>query len=92
LLVLFTLASIGSAYLPVLWSIPTEYLNKSAAAASVGMVNAVGSIPGFLGPYLLGYLSTKMGSFTPGLTVLFFTALTGGLLIFCVPKRRIATT
>jgi MFS transporter, ACS family, tartrate transporter len=91
LLVLFTLASIGSAYLPVLWSIPTEYLNKSAAAAAVGMINAVGSIPGFLGPYLLGYLSTKTGSFTPGLTVLFFTALTGGLLIFCVPKRRIGT-
>src|SRR5262249_35754565 len=67
LLVLFTLASIGNAYLPVLWSIPTEYLNKSAAAAAVGMVNAVGSIPGFFGPYLLGHLSTKMGSFTPGL-------------------------
>jgi ACS family tartrate transporter-like MFS transporter len=92
LLVLFTLASIGSAYLPVLWSIPTEYLSKSAAAAAVGMVNAVGSIPGFLGPYLLGHLSTRMGSFTPGLTVLFFTAVTGGLLIFCVPKRKIGTT
>jgi MFS transporter, ACS family, tartrate transporter len=54
LLVLFTLASIGNAYLPALWSIPTEYLSKSAAAAAVGMVNALGSIPGFLGPYLLG--------------------------------------
>jgi MFS transporter, ACS family, tartrate transporter len=92
LLVLFTLASIGNAYLPVLWSIPTEYLSKSAAAAAVGMVNALGSIPGFLGPYLLGYLSAKTGSFTPGLAVLFFTALVGCLLILFVPKRRIATT
>ena len=65
LLVLFTVASIGNSYLPVLWSIPTEYLSKSAAAAAVGMINALGSIPGFLGPYLLGYLSTKTGSFTP---------------------------
>ena len=92
LLVLFTLASMGNAYLPALWSIPTEYLSKSAAAAAVGMVNAVGSIPGFLGPYLLGYLSTKTGSFSPGLTVLLFTAFAGGLLILYVPKRRIATT
>jgi MFS family permease len=87
LLVLFTVASIGSAYLPVLWSIPTEYLSKSAAAAAVGMINALGSIPGFLGPYLFGYLSTKTGSFTPGLAVLMSTALTGGLLILWVPHR-----
>ena len=87
LLVLFTVASIGNSYLPVLWSIPTEYLSKSAAAAAVGMVNALGSIPGLLGPYLFGYLSAKTGSFTVGLSVLMSTALTGGLLILCVPVR-----
>jgi MFS transporter, ACS family, tartrate transporter len=92
LLVLFTVATIGSAYLPVLWSIPTEYLSKSAAAAAVGMVNAIGSIPGFVGPYILGYLSTQTGSFTPGLTVLLCTSLVGGLLILCVPRRKFATT
>jgi ACS family tartrate transporter-like MFS transporter len=86
LLVFFTLASVGNSYLPVLWSIPTEYLSKSAAAAAVGMVNALGSIPGFLGPYLFGYLSTKTGSFTSGIAVLMCTALAGGLLIFCVPS------
>jgi hypothetical protein len=42
---------VGSSYLPVLWSIPTEYLSKSAAAAAVGMINPLGSIPGFFGPY-----------------------------------------
>ena len=70
LLLLLTVASIGNSYLPVLWSIPTEYLSKSAAAASVGLINALGSIPGFLGPYLLGYLSMKTGSFAPGLELL----------------------
>lgn len=87
LLILLTVASIGSSYLPVLWSIPTEYLSKSAAAAAVGMINAVGSIPGFLGPYLFGYLSTKTGSFTLGLAVLVCTSLAGGLIILCVPGR-----
>jgi ACS family tartrate transporter-like MFS transporter len=85
--VLFTLASVGSSYLPVLWSIPTEYLSKSAAAAAVGMINALGSVPGILGPYLLGYLSTKTGSFRPGLALLMCTALAGGLLILCIPGR-----
>jgi len=87
LFVLFTVASIGSSYLPVLWSIPTEYLSKSAAAAAVGMINALGSIPGFVGPYLFGYLSTMTGSFTAGLAVLMCVALTGGLLILGVPRR-----
>ena len=87
LLALFTVASIGSSYLPVLWSIPTEYLSKSAAAAAVGMINALGSIPGFFGPYLFGYLSMKTDSFTPGLAVLMCTAFTGGLVVLSVPVR-----
>ena len=89
LLLLFTVATVGNSYLPVLWAMPTEYLSKSAAAAAVGMINAIGSIPGFVGPYLFGYLSTKSGSFSPGLTVLIFTALAGGLVILCAPKRRV---
>jgi len=87
LVLLLTVASIGSSYLPVLWSMPTEYLSKSAAAAAVGTINALGSIPGFFGPYLFGYLSTKTGTFTSGLLVLVCTALAGGLLIFGVPSH-----
>ncbi len=92
LLLLFTVATIGNSYLPVLWAMPTEYLSKSAAAAAVGMINAIGSIPGFAGPYLFGYLSTKSGSFGIGLTVLMVTALAGGSVVLCVPKRKGATT
>lgn len=92
LLLLFTIATIGNSYLPVLWAMPTEYLSKSAAAAAVGMINAIGSIPGFAGPYLFGYLSTKSGSFGIGLTVLIVTALAGGLVVLYVPKRQGVTT
>jgi ACS family tartrate transporter-like MFS transporter len=88
LLLLFTVATVGGSYLPVLWAMPTEYLSKSAAAAAVGMINAIGSIPGFAGPYLFGYLSTKSGSFSAGLAVLMATALAGGLVVLCAPKSR----
>jgi cyanate permease len=88
LLLLLTVATIGNSYLPVLWAMPTEYLSKSAAAAAVGMINAIGSVPGFAGPYLFGYLSMKSGSFWSGLTVLVVTAVAGGLLVLCVPKRK----
>ncbi len=89
LLTLFTLATIGNAYLPALWAMPTKLLCKSAAAASVGMINAVGSVAGFAGPYLFGYMNTKFGSFSCGLTVLALSSLAAGLLVLRVPKRTL---
>jgi ACS family tartrate transporter-like MFS transporter len=84
---LFTMACMGSAYLPVFWAIPSEILSKSTAAVAIGMINAVGSMAGFASPYLFGYLNTRTGSFSAGLAVLMVSAFAGGLLILFTPKR-----
>ena len=84
---LFTMACMGSAYLPVFWAIPSEILSKSTAAVAIGMINAVGSVAGFASPYLFGYLNTRTGSFSAGLAVLMVSAFGGGLLIVVTPKR-----
>jgi cyanate permease len=89
-LLLIGLATLGNAYLPAMWAMPTEYLTKSAAAAAVGMINAVGSVAGFAGPYLFGYLNTKLGSFSYGLAVLTLTSFSAGLLALRIPKRKLA--
>jgi sugar phosphate permease len=65
---------------------PTSLLGRSAAAAAVGFINAVASIAGFASPYLLGYLSTRTGSFTGGMLAIMAAAIAGSLLIFLVPK------
>jgi len=85
-IVLFTMACLSYAYLPTFWAIPTEVLSQSAAAAAVGMVNAVGSAAGFAGPYLFGYLNTRTGYFSYGLGLMMVSALAGGLLILCTPR------
>jgi ACS family tartrate transporter-like MFS transporter len=85
-LFLFTMVGICVAYLPVFWAIPTEILGESAAAAAVGMINAFGSVAGFAGPYLFGYLNTRTGSLSSGLTMLMVCALAGGLLILFTPR------
>ena len=87
-LLLISLATLGNAYLPALWAMPTEYLTKSAAAAAVGMINAVGSVAGFAGPYLFGYLNTRLGSFSYGLAVLTVTSFAAGLLVLRIPTRN----
>jgi MFS transporter, ACS family, tartrate transporter len=86
-LLLFTLLGIGSSYLPVLWAIPTEILSQKAAAAAVGMISAVGSIAGFAGPYLFGYLNTRTGSFSYGLVVMTLSAVAGGVLMLNTPRK-----
>jgi MFS transporter, ACS family, tartrate transporter len=83
---LFSMVSIGIAYLATFWAIPTEILSQSAAAAAVGMINAFGSIAGFAGPYLFGYLNTRMGSFSYGLGVMLIAALAGGVLMQRTPR------
>lgn len=85
-MLLFTLVAFGFAYLPAFWAIPTEILSESAAAVAVGMINAVGSVAGFAGPYLLGYVNTRTGSFSYGLAVLMVAALVGGVLLLCIPR------
>jgi MFS family permease len=90
--VLFTMVCIAYAYLPTFWAIPTELLRQSAAAAAVGLVNAVGSIAGFAGPYLFGYLNTRTGSFSSGLALMMISALAGALLILCIPRSAQAAT
>jgi len=86
--VLFTLACMTNAFLPVFWAIPTEILNESAAAAAVGMINAVGSLAGFAGPYAFGYLNTRTGSSSYGLALLMVSALAAGMLILVTPGAR----
>ncbi len=88
--VLFSMACMAAAYLPTFWAIPTEILSQSAAAASVGMINALGSIAGFAGPYLFGYLHTRTESFSYGLALMMLSAIGGGLLILFTPRRASA--
>ncbi len=55
---MFCLAAVGMyGYLPGFWSLPTSFLTGTAAAASIGLINSVGNLGGFAGPYIVGYFS-----------------------------------
>jgi ACS family tartrate transporter-like MFS transporter len=71
MIVLFTLAATGlKAYLPAFWSLPSLFLTEAAAASSIGFINSVGNLGGFVGPKVLGLVEKKSGSFVPGITFL----------------------
>jgi MFS transporter, ACS family, tartrate transporter len=54
-------------YQPAFWSLPSLFLTSTAAAGSVGLINSVGNLGGFVGPYFLGFVQKKTGSFVGGL-------------------------
>jgi MFS transporter, ACS family, tartrate transporter len=87
--VLFTLLGISEAFLPVFWAMPTEILSESAAAAGVGLVNAMGSVAGFVGPFAFGYLNNRTGSFSSGLALMMACGIVGGLLVLRVPASQV---
>jgi len=73
------------------WPIPNLFLGSAAAAASIGLINACGNAGGFVGPYLIGYLTDKTGGFGASLLFLAACSVASGLLILCVrfaPRER----
>jgi ACS family tartrate transporter-like MFS transporter len=77
------------AYQPCFWALPTITLGESAAAASIGMINALGNLGGFAGPLLMGYLVSKTGSFTTGLGWLLANLVVAGILVLFLRGHKL---
>jgi MFS transporter, ACS family, tartrate transporter len=78
------------AYLPAFWTLPTAFLGKDGAAVAIGLINSLGNLGGFAGPYLFGYLKTATGNFRSGLWVLACSTACAGLLALTIriPRRK----
>lgn len=80
----FMLAAAGfKSYLPAFWSLPNLILTEAAAAGAIGLINSVGNLGGFLGPYVLGKVQTVTGSFVGGLLFLAVsTSISAAIVLF----------
>ncbi|HEY0569626.1 MAG TPA: MFS transporter [Xanthobacteraceae bacterium] len=58
------------ANLPVFWTLPTAFLSGAAAAAGIAVINSVGNLAGFAGPFAMGWIKDHTGSYTGGLLLL----------------------
>lgn len=80
---LFTVALLGlKAYMPAFWAMPSLLLTEAAAAGSIGLINSVGNLGGFVGPSLLGFIKTRTNSFLPGLLYLCVSMIISATIIF----------
>ena len=85
-----TLATMGIlTAIPLFWSLPTAFLGGTAAAAGIAMINSVGNLAGFLGPYLMGLLKQLTASNDAGLYMMAGCMALGGLLALSLPKALV---
>jgi nitrate/nitrite transporter NarK len=63
-----TVALVGmNAARAVFWTIPSRFLTGIASAGGLAFINSVGTIGGFVGPWLMGLLKNRTNSFSAGL-------------------------
>ncbi len=84
-----TVAAVGlNSHFGAFWAIPQTYFSGLAAAGGVGLINLVGNIGGFVGPYMTGYLTERSGQFDWAILLWVVALLIGTLLILSLPKSK----
>jgi ACS family tartrate transporter-like MFS transporter len=66
----------------VFWTLPTAWLSGTAAAGAIALINSIGNLAGFGGPYLIAWVKEATGSTSTGLLVLAVLPLLAGILVF----------
>lgn len=70
------------------WSMPTALLSGTAAAAGIALINSVGNLGGFFGPYIIGVVRTSTGQFQGGLLMVAGALAVSGALALTVKFGR----
>ncbi len=78
----------GFGCLPVFWTLPTTFLSGAAAAGGIAIVNAIGNLSGFFGPYLMGYLKDQTGGYEAGLQCLAAMGFVAMLIVLVLRHDR----
>src|SRR5262245_49290032 len=70
------------------WATATAHLRLASAAAGIALINSVGNLGGFTGPYVLGLVRDSTGGFEVGLTLVGASLLVSGLATLLVRPSR----
>jgi MFS transporter, ACS family, tartrate transporter len=84
--ILLSIAMLGlSTMFGPFWTLATSFVRGAGAAAGIALINSVGNIGGFVGPYGIGYLRDTTDGFAAGLIAIGVIVIAGGALVLVVP-------
>ena len=52
---------------PSFWPIPSQFMTGAAAAAGIALINSIGNLGGYIGPFIVGWIKDSTNSFEMGL-------------------------
>jgi ACS family tartrate transporter-like MFS transporter len=68
------------------WALPTTFLSGAAAAGGIALINSLGNVAGFVGPYLVGLVKDATGGFG-GALITFAVLMLAGAALALVLRR-----
>ena len=73
------------------WALPSEFLSGYAAASGIAMINSIGNLGGFAGPYAIGFIKDRTGSMHWGLAFVGLSMLLSSVFLVLLPKKARAS-
>ena len=68
------------------WALTTAFLSGTATAGGIALINSVGNLGGFFGPYLVGLIKDRTGSDVAAMLLLGGSLLCMGIFAFFIPN------
>lgn len=68
----------------VFWTLPGRFLTGASAAAGIALINSVGNLGGYIGPFGIGLLKQYTGNMASGLYFLTIVMIFGLILTYFV--------
>ena len=74
-------------YIGPFWALPSEFLTGISAAAGIALINSVGNLGGFAGPYAIGAIATRTGNLYTGLAIAGIPLFVSAALVLLLPRK-----
>ncbi|HMF78965.1 MAG TPA: hypothetical protein VK604_25125, partial [Bryobacteraceae bacterium] len=71
-----------------LWAMPTMFLSGAGAAAGIAMINSIGNLGGFAGPFVIGWLKGVSGSYAGGLYLVAATLAVSAIVTLLLSRQQ----
>jgi len=73
-------------FLGPFWALPSGFLTGFSAAAGLALINSVGNLAGFVGPFMIGAISMTTHSVYAGLAITGVFMFIAAILVLLLPK------
>ena len=78
--------------LSVLWQWPATVLDGAVAAGGIALINSIGSLSGWVGPSVVGWLEVVTGKISTGLYMVAALEIAAAVLtLLLMPRRSVST-